>query len=465
MPGTKSIYSAATADIEIKSYAPRTKWARAYGWKPAGQIKAVVPIGHGGGWIATSNIWDWKFHPDKGLVDKPTADALLNAGVMPLWFEYPIGWQTNKDSRSNMCARFPQIPRVIGRLIQFLKTHAADGLVTGDVAETLPTDASRYWPLTNSACSVMMTWLGLQPDGFLDYDPALRSQSVGPHAYTYPATFGGIFSTDCATDLRRFGKFDATYAGISAKVLPYVGAFGQFHKDTFGNNAIVRTDRYSTVPTSRKAAMSALPAAQVLRPENALFSIFMTNAFQPIDAAYLRSGVTLNVDSGGLTGTTTGAVTATAAGGSSGDLKLVTSDYWYIDGVTGGISGWTGAITLKNSGGSTVGTLNGLANFGAYGDDNRKVHLSKAQALAIADAAGTGPITGLAEPHGAIFAALMERERAAFFSALGRTNIDRYFIGNARAAQLSGDTAAFPYNGLSLPDEIVAHMIARGVPL
>lgn len=462
MSGIKSAYTFAAADVKFQY--SREHRARAFGFMPSVACKAVIVSLHGGGWIAGTNISNAFFAPSTELFDKTLADALLAAGVALYFIEYPYGWHANEQARVHPCYRFPQIPRAIGHCIQYIKTHALDGLASGSMSLALPQSDDRFAFWGNSAGSVMATWIALQPDGFLRYDPVLRAQSLSPFAYTHSHRVRLVVAQDCATDFRKFGAATASYGGISAAALPYFAPSGALYKDELAQSTVLVTDRFSTVPTNIKAVASPLVAAEADYPDNLEVAFLLSNAIDADQSTYLNSGVTLKIDATKLTGTPVAGETVTTSGTPAGTFRYYdsTNAYIYIDGTAGTISQWL-AITSASfaTSGATLASGGVLA---ATGDDNRKTFLNSAGALAIWDALDESEgIEGLNQAHQAIFALPFKRTRDAQFVAASLTSIDRYRIGNRYTASLDSLEPAHPWNATTIQDDVIDHMTDLGM--
>jgi hypothetical protein len=475
-----------TADV-VMQYSPDPR-AVLVGFIPdaadttGGVCNAVILLAHGGGWVAQTNVNSWRHDPTYTL----TLPAFwLALGVAVFWIEYPYGWHAVPGARWQPSSRYPQIPRAMGQAIQFLKTHANDGIATGRVDIQLPTAAERYWFNGNSAGSVMAANVALQPDGWLPYD--FTRTRKGRFDYTFSHRVGGVFAYDCATDLR---KYDG-----SPSALPYYGPSTNFYGSS--HTAVVgdQLDRFASIDNDLKYASSAISLVEKRYPENLDVVLYLSNAVTLREAGFLHSGMTIQYATGDLTlgpgsappvvGET---VIARAAGGGSptgaqGTLRrnsaITGGGILHIDRTAGTVLQWgqTSATAIElycqTSGAVIANVISGggdeYGNGAVIGNDAFPTHLSEAALLSEWDVDEFRLAT--TSEHSANYLPALKRARQAHFDAASRTNTDCYFIGNAYVAQLNGyNAAAFPYRLAAFPwcdlDQNTieaAVLVARGV--
>ena len=431
MTGTRSTYTIRNADVVVQ-YADDPR-AVMVGFLPSGTIKAVIIDAHGGGWIAQTNLNTWKHEPDNEILEKSGMDVYMAAGIAVYWIEYPYGWQTTGTSRYFPSSRFPQIPRAIGRCVQFLKTHATDGLATGSTARTLPTSQNAYALKGNSAGSIMSLLVGMQPDGWLDYDPSGRKTTLDRFAYAASHRVGCVFAYDCATDLRR-------YQGSSAAI-PYFGPSSRFYQSSVPSSVVAGVSTYSKfgqVPSDIKYAASPISAAEARHDANLDLSVMVSNAISLGESSFQNSGILFALDPGDITGTVPSPGAAiSAADGATGTVRLVQEDangaqVFHIDAGSGGSdikANWGGVLTW--SGGSS--DLTGVT---VYGNDTYRTFRTAAQALTAWDADDL-PFDTSSEHH-VNYVPAFKREREAHFAANPTaTSYDRWYVGNQYTFNIS----------------------------
>jgi|GEM_PF-4430182 len=469
MTGTRAAYTMIAADVVVR-YADDPR-AVLVGFLPTGTINAVLIDAHGGGWIAQTNANSWKHEPTAILLEKSGMDRYMDAGIAVFWIEYPYGWQTTSTSRYSSSNRYPQIPRAIGRAVQFLKTHRADGLATGSTSRVLPDADASYWLKGNSAGSIMSLLVAMQPDGWLDYDPSGRATAKGVFTYTRSHRVGGVFAYDCATDLRR-------YQG-SAAAVPYFAPAGTLYQSSVPSSVVAGVSTYSKfgqVPSELKYAASPISAAEARHRSNLDVSVMICNAISLGESSFQNSGILWAVDPLDITGTVPSPGDAiSAAGGATGTVRLVQDDteglkVFHIDAGAGGsdiVANWTGLCSW--SGGSfnitTTATI-------VYGNDTYRTFRTAAQTLAAWDADDL-PFASSTEHH-VNYVPAFKREREAHYAAaaalsLPVTDRDRWYVGNQYTFNISSaqgfDGPAFGFSGDDNIDVEFAMMEERGVTL
>lgn len=469
MTGLRATYSMVTADVVVQ-YADDPR-AILVGFLPSGTINAVLIDAHGGGWIAQTNANSWKHDPDQSLLDKSGMDLYMAAGIAVYWIEYPYGWQTTSTSRYGSSNRYPQIPRAIGRAVQFLKTNRANGRASGSTSRVLPNVDSGYWLKGNSAGSIMSLLVAMQPDGWLDYDPTGRATSKGPWAYTRSHRVGGVFAYDCATDLRR-------YQG-SAAAVPYFAPAGTLYQSSVPSSVVAGVSTYSKfgqVPSDLKYAASPISAAEARHRANLDLSIMVCNAISLGESSFQNSGILWAIDPADITGTLPSPGDAiSAAGGATGTVRLVQDDseglkVFHIDANSGGsdvLANWTDAVTW--TGGSLDITASATI---VYGNDTYRTFRTAAQALTDWDVDDL-PFASSSEHH-VNYVPAFKREREAHYAAadlagLPVDDFDRWYVGNQYTFNISSATGFDgPAFGFSAADNIAVEfemMEERGVTL
>lgn len=467
MTGIRSSYTMISADVVVQ-YADDPR-AILVGFLPTGTINAVLIDAHGGGWIAQTNANTWKHDPTAVLLETSGMDRYMAAGVAVFWIEYPYGWQTTSSSRPYPSSRYPQIPRAIGRAIQFLKTNRANGRATGSTSRVLPNADTAYWLKGNSAGSIMSLLVAMQPDGWLDYDPSGRATGKGAWNYTRSHRVGGVFAYDCATDLRR-------YQG-SAAAVPYFAPAGTLYQSSVPSSVVAGVSTYSKfgqVPSTLKYAASPISAAEARLRANLDMSILVANAISLGESSFENSGILWAVDPADITGSLPSPGDAiSAAGGATGIVRLVQDDanglkVFHVDansGVNDVVANWDDVTTW--SGGSL--DLTGVT---VYGNDTYRTFRTAAQALAAWDV-DNEPFATSSEHH-VNYVPAFQREREAHYAAaaaagLPVTNYDRWYVGNQYTFNISSaqgfDGPAFGFSSADNIDVEFAMMEERGVTL
>lgn len=468
MTGTRSSYTMWSADSRFQ-YAPDPRCI-GVAFLPDGPIKAVVVDCHGGGWIAQTKSNSWRHDPESILLEKSGMDRYMDAGVAVIWIEYPYGWQTQAASRWFPSSRFPQVPRAIGRAIQFLKTNRANGRATGSVARVLPNDDFAYSLRGNSAGSIMAALTALQPEGWLKFDPAGRSTTKNPWAVTRSHRVGCVFAYDCAMDLRRYEA--------SAAALPYFGPAGEFPQSSVPASVLPGVGIYSKlgqVPAETKFAASPISVAAARLRSNLDVSMLVANAISLGESSFQNSGILFAVDPADVTGSLpTPGMAIAAAGGATGTVRLVQIDalgllVFHIDAGSGPgdiVANWDDVTTW--SGGSVD-----LTDVTVYGNDTYRTFRTAAQMLADWDAS-SGPFPTTTQHH-VNYLPAFRRERKAHFAAAALAGLpvvdrDRYYCGNQYSFNISSATGfdgpAFSFTTALDNIEIEFDMMRElGVPL
>lgn len=468
MTGTRSSYTMWTADTRFQYAAdPR---CIGVAFIPDGPINAVIVDCHGGGWIAQTKSNTWRHDPESILLEKSGMDRYMDAGVAVIWIEYPYGWQTQASSRWFPSSRFPQVPRAIGRCIQYLKTNRATGRVTGSVARVLPDDDAAYSLKGNSAGSIMAALVGLQPEGWLKFDPQGRSTTKNPWAVTRSHRVGCVFAYDCATDLTR-------YEG-SAAAVPYFAAAGSLPQSSVPSSVLPGVGIYSKlaqVPTDTKFAASPISLAKARLRSNLDVSLLLANAISPAESSFQNSGILFAVDPGAVTGTLpTPGMAIAAAAGATGTVRLVQLDangqlIFHIDAGSGPadiVANWDDVTTW--SGGSLD-----LTDVTVFGNDTYRTFRTATQMLADWDAS-SGPFATSSQHH-VNYLPAFKREREQHFAAAIAAGLpvvkrDRYYCGNQYSFNISSasnfDGPAFSFTTALDNIEIEFDMMRElGVPV
>ena len=452
MPGVRATYNAIYSDVEFR-YSDAHEWCVAQALIPSVTITGVLYVFRGGGMISQPFIWDADYDPAATWGPDDT-DALLTAGVMIVRVEYPNGPQGTLGSRHQPFYRFPDNWRIAGKAIQFVKTHATDGRITGTTAKTIPTNYRKHLAQGQSAGASMAAMLAFAPDGALPYDNSTVTWNNDAFRVTESHRVGGCILYDFPTiDFRLFAD------DISSAAIPFLAvserAYGSTRNTTFKKIAVL--------PEADRLASSLMPLVQLDLQENRSLGVLaLSNATSLYEASYLGSG--LSIEFALASGTTTGAtkvrVVATptkfatikgfyaGAGGSLYMYAEADSGTNYADWFTTGVPN---AIELVNSGGTVIGTINGAAlgdgGYDLMGDDTYKTFKTREEALAIIDAAGS-EIPQFVYPHHVDFSALLKRERETILDRHGipaANWYDEYYLGNHYSAEISGDEPAPPF--------------------
>jgi hypothetical protein len=446
MPGVRATYNAIYSDVEFR-YSDAHEWCVAQALIPSVTITGVLYVFRGGGMISQPFIWDADYDPAATWGPDDT-DALLTAGVMIVRVEYPNGPQGTLGSRHQPFYRFPDNWRIAGKAIQFVKTHATDGRITGTTTKTIPTNYRKHLAQGQSAGASMAAMLAFAPDGALPYDNSTVTWNNDAFRVTESHRVGGCILYDFPTiDFRLFAD------DISSAAIPFLAvserAYGSTRNTTFKKIAVL--------PEADRLASSLLPLVQLDLQENrSLGVMLLSNATSKYEASYLGSGLTLEFTL--ATGTTTGAVTVrvTADTAKSATIKSIDAGaggalFMYAEpGASTNIADWFDInnevvpIELVNSGGTIIATI---TDYTIEGDDTYKTFKTREEALAIIDAAGS-EIPQFVYPHHVDFSALLKRERETIRDRHGipaANWYDEYYLGSHYPAEISGDTEAPPY--------------------
>ena len=437
----------------------------AVGFLPAGEIKAVVVNCHGGGWIAQTNTETWRHDPSYELEGTSALDAYMNAGVAYFWIEYPYGWHADCEARYFPSNRYPTIPRSVGRCIQYLKTHRADGLATGSTSIVLPDEDFAYALKGDSAGAFMALYAGLQPDGWLDYDPDGRKQGVGRFDFTRSHRVGCIFAYGTPIDLRRYEA--------SVAALPYFGPSSKFHGPAVSDSAeplLSTFGKFNQVPERTKYASTPTSLAEARLRDNLNVSILVSNGLSLYESRFMQAGVAFEFDESFLVGSRPSAgQSITAAGGATGTVRACydqdSSDLVaiVIDAGSAGtdvLANWTGTLTW--GGGSLDLAAAGVTTI--YGNDNYREVLDEDEFLAIYDVDNEPLAT--TSPHTVNYVPAFKREREAHFTANPTaTSYDRWYLGDQyQYSLLAGyDGAAFGHTDIDNVTVELAMFEERGV--
>lgn len=448
MTGIRASYTMRNADVIVQY--DRDPRCIAVGFIPDGPINAVVVNCHGGGWIAQTNSETWRHDPAYELEGAAALDSYMAAGIAYYWIEYPYGWQANPDARYVPSSRFPQIPRSIGRCIQFLKTHRADGQATGSLDRVLPNGDNAYAIKGDSAGALMALYVALQPDGWLDYDPSGRAQALDKWTMTRSHRVSCAFAYGTPIDLRRYEA--------SVAALPYFGPSSKFHGTAIPDSVeagLAPFGKFPTVPSAEKYAATPTSLVEANLDSNLDVSIMVSNGLAVSESSFLRSGIIFEFDATTITGTLPSAGdTITAAGGATGTIRACyqqdSSDLYAmcIDANAGAgdvVANWTGTGSWT---GSATGSLD-LDDVDVYGNDTYRTFIDEASFLAVWDA-DDEPL-GTTGPHSVNYVPAFKRARVAHYAANPTaTDYDRWYLGNRRTyALLTGyDGAAFGHNGV-----------------
>jgi hypothetical protein len=452
MSGTQTDYVAANADF-VLHYAPHPQCIVRL-WMPTGfRALTNMPVFvhlPGGGWDQPHvDTYASVHEPYTSLLGGGAGtiyDAMLNAGWVIARAEYPHGIHVNARSRVYPASRWPEIPRFVGKCIQFLKTHAEDGLITGSTASTLATHHGRYIIAGDSAGGIEALTVAFQPDKWLPYEDRLvNSGGFDPYVYRYNHRVRGVFATDSPVD---FTKFESD--GVSSSALPRFGA----RENYFVNPA------FGLVSPEQKRVASPLPLIEANTAENRQVGVW-----QQMNEGSITSGQ--STPTAGAEGSYLGSGTAVTT-------LAITGTYQVGETVTGSVSG-TGVLRGSNILGvgkylyierTTTATFEGTltgATTGATcsvglctGNNNRLTFLDYDEALAIWDAAqdaGT-EIEDCRAVHEQIHGAALKRACDAN-DAYNNTDLHRHWLGNDYVAGISGTghRADFTWNNLTYATE------------
>jgi hypothetical protein len=447
MAGTQTNYFAANADFILR-YADHPSCIVRL-WMPTGfrSLTDMPVFVHlpGGGWDqphadATASIHEPYTALLGGGASSPY-DLLLTAGWVVARAEYPHGTHVNPYARVHPTSRWPEIPRYIGRCIQFLKTHAENGYITGSTSSTLATHHSRYILAGDSAGGIEALNVAFQPDKWLPYeDRFVNSGGFDPFAYRYNHRVRGVYITDAIND---FSKFESD--AVSASALTRFGARENFFV----------TPAYGMIPREQKLVSSPLPLVEANASENQHVGIWQemnegsitsgqTSPASGAVGSYLGSGTV--VQTGSITGTFVAGEVVNGSVTGTGTLKGANLDdastkYLYIERST--TATFEGTLTGVTSGATCTVT-------DCSGNNNRLTFLTYDDMIEIWDAAvdaGT-EIEDCRAVHEQGFGAALKRACDVNDSA-NHTNLHRHWLGNDYVAGISGNdhTAAFTWNG------------------
>lgn len=391
MAGVQSAYTYRTADV-VFYYAPY-RWCRAAMWLPEGVDDLTnIPVyihAHGGGWIVTPSLSYMNNQIDRELAPgalSPT-DPLLQAGYAVVFMEYPLAAQAISNNRAWPCARYPFIPRAMGRCVQFIKTHAQDGFFNG---ASLATDASRYVLAGGSAGAIMATWVALQPTGALPFFKDRPQTLDDIFAYRFSHRVGGNVCYEGACE---FGKFASD--GISAAAIVYFG-FSEDYKTS---------PKFSGVSPEVKRQASTLPLLEANYEENKSvgFYVKFDDGSLGVPSSSLGSGSVLTLSSVSGTPVVGDAVeefSGTVTAGVGGTVKYWDADTGKLYVERSSIGRFTTTRTARKVGGSGwSGTIDGFA-----GNDNRLAFLDL-EDVELLRTQDTLEIPDLSPPHENIFGA------------------------------------------------------------
>ncbi len=442
MSGVQTTYHARNADVVLRYMEHEQAIVRL--WFPAGYtaltdmpVYLFVP---GGGWNAPHTDATASIHaPTTALISGGDyIDDLLTAGWVVGRMEWPHGANVAIESRIHPTSRWPAVTVAIGRCVQFLKTHALNGRITGTRASTLATSHLRYVLEGTSSSAIDCMNVAMLPDGALKYHKGAVYRGGGsPYAYLYSHRVRGVVASDGITDM---SKMDS--GSVSAAALPRFGGRENFYV----NPALANVDRH------QKRVSSPLWLAEQDYPENLELGIFnlMDEASVPDGqvapaigtyGSFLGSGTALFYAASAQTGTFTIGETVTGATTGTGVVKgrtvAGTDVYLWIERTT--TATFSGIVTGATSG-ATVS-----ATYTCAGNNDRLVFLSTTAALAVWDAAGTGEIDDCTNVHEQIHAPPFKRQLLA-----NGDTLSRFYTGNDYVAGLAGGgNAAFTWNGLT----------------
>jgi hypothetical protein len=448
MSGVQTSYNAQNCDVR-KNYAEHEQCIVRL-WLPAGYrsledmpVYLKIP---GGGWNAPHADATADIHDPTGelIAGGDYIDDLLTAGWAVGRMEWPHGANVDIESRVHPTSRWPALTVAIGRCVQFLKTHALDGLVTGSTASTLATSHLRYILEGTSSSGIDAMNAAFLPDGGLRYQKGAVYRGGGTtFNYRYNHRVRGVVNSDGGCDFRKWAS-----NAVSADALPRFGPRENFYVNPALGN----------VPNDQKRVCSPLWLAERAYPENLDLGVFciMDEGSVPNGqsapavgavGSFLGSGTTLVYLNAAQTGTFQVGETVTGATTGTGTVKgrkvAGPNTYLYVERTT--TATFAGVVT----GGTSGATI--TATYECGGNNDRLAFLSPAQALAVWDAAGDGEIADCTAVHEQIHAPALKRQ----LEANGDT-LSRFYIANDYVAGLTGGyTPAFTWNDLTLGDEIL----------
>ncbi len=460
MAGTHANYDASNCDVVLRYWKHPACIVRL--WFPTGYTTLTnMPVfiqAPGGGWDANHADWTASIHePTTALLGGGAAsiyDAMLNAGWVIGRLEWPWGVNVTMRSRVHPVSRWPEGARCIGRCIQFLKTHAENGFITGSTASTLSTKHSRYIVAGDSSGGIEALLVAHMPDRWLPYDDRIVSSGGwDPYKYRYSHRVRGVYATDAGCDFSKWAS-DA----VSSSALARFGA-----RETYFVNPA-----YGLVQPEQKYRSSPLPFVEANHAENKHVGIWLemnegsitsgqTTPVSGGDGSYLGSGTVVYTSS--ITGTFQVGEVVTGSTSGVGTFKGQnlegSTKYLYIERST--TAALEGTMTGATSGAScTVTSTGGSAN--VSGNNNRLAFLTADDALTIWDAAGTtGEIADCRNVHEQIHGAALKRVCDLNDSYNG-TNLHKFWIGNDYVAGISGTghQAAFTWNGETFATEYMS---------
>lgn len=451
MSGLRAEYNAENADRYLQ-YAP-DPWCYAHFWFPDGyQSLTNMPLCvriPGGGWDGAHDTLYLNVHSPKDVVfdSDDLLNDLLDRGWVVAFLDYPPGININAYSRFHPVSRWPATSRRIGQFIQFCKTHAEDGLITGSVDSTLSTSHTRYLLDGNSAGAIESMWVALQPDKALPYyDRFVQTGGRNQFVYLYNHRVRAVLNTDGVPDMTKF-EADTISSAAMPRYRPRENSF--------------TSPAFLGVTARQKRQSSVLEMIEANYDENKHVGIFVnlkdgsaadgqSNPQTGCQGSYLGSGSALTyvVGSGALTGTPIVGETITGASTGSAVVKAHNTDLGIIYCERSSSAVFSGIIT-----GATSGCSLTSSGYVLSGNNNRLAFLDYDAALALVDAAGPeGEVTDFTHVHEVLGGAQLKRALSANDAKNGIA-LHRFYLGNDYVAGLSGDTPSFFWSGLSYNEE------------
>lgn len=466
MPGLRSSYDALNADYWFR-YSDMHEWCKAAIFLPEDGVDIIgVVIRFRSPQTNSPGIWLLDYSPGIDLIDTTEVEAYLEAGIAVVAAEIPGTPDNAVDSRHQF-VRLPDNWLLAARLVQFLKTHATDGRVTGSTARVMPTADNRYAAEGTSGGADIAAKLALAPVGSIPFDQDI-SWNTDPYAVRYSHRIGGAILFDLATtDFTLFNN------AISSAAISFFGVAERFYVENIGSSTNARFD---LVPYADKLAASILPVVELDFEENRGVGLFVNGSAQSMEeSSYRGSGLTIRIDTM-TTGTAENAATVRVAAetSKSATVKSVsvgTDGNIYVHAEPGSSTNkadwFTGSnvkpLEFLTSGGTSIGTATPT---GLEGVDTQKTFLTGTQALAAIDVAKAAQ-TSIAEfisPHRIDFSKQLQRARHAIRDArdLSSSWRDEYYIGSVYPAQISGDQPAYPYRTTgSLAETVTTWLLTK----
>lgn len=430
-------------------------------WLPGPVVRAVYGWLRGGGLISSSANTDRWYHHDKSVGESDAfIEELIDAGVAFARIDYPGGPQTALSARHHPYFRLPHTWMLAQMAVQYMQTHALDGLCTGSSSVHLPVDYRGYYVGGPSAGALMAGFMAFSPIGHIPFDSGYP-RNLGYYGRKADGRVKGVVLEEVPS------HFELYSSDISSAALPFFGTANRWYPGEMNT-----VKRWDVLRRQTKNDVSLYELIRAGAYENRKVGVF-TNCSQSVyEASYLRSGLTMQVVAftGALDPNAATIVKASDAT-KGGAIKMVAysnSTYFiYIEpnaatnsGFPDGASNdWTGNYTVKDGAGTTMGTV---TSYVVAGNDNRKTYLTRQAAVAIAKtalASDNPQFDELTFPHPSILGALVRDA----LDGQPRDAADSHHLGDHYSAQISGDDPCLIFDATQTKGEaVLAWMAANG---